>query len=65
LRHSFAVNTLKAIKERGHSPQHALPVLATYLGHVTYFNTSVYLKVADASTRNKLYDFSVWQKGKL
>jgi len=65
LRHSFAVNTLKAIKERGASPQHALPVLATYLGHATYFNTSVYLKVADASSRNKLYDFSVWQKGRL
>jgi hypothetical protein len=27
LRHSFAVNTLKAIKERGASPQYALPVL--------------------------------------
>jgi integrase len=65
LRHSFAVNTLKAIRERGASPQHALPVLATYLGHATYFNTSVYLKVADASSRNKLYDFSLWQKGRL
>jgi len=65
LRHSFAVNTLKAIKARGQSPQHALPVLAAYLGHATYFNTSVYLKVADASSRNQLYDFSVWQKGKL
>jgi integrase/recombinase XerD len=65
LRHSFAVNTLKAIKERGQSPQHALPVLATYLGHATYFNTSVYLKVADASSRNTLYDFSLWQKGRL
>jgi len=65
LRHSFAVNTLKAIKERGDSPQHALPVLATYLGHATYFNTSVYLKVADASSRKNLYDFSLWQKGKL
>jgi integrase/recombinase XerD len=65
LRHSFAVNTLKAIKERGASPQHALPVLAAYLGHATYFNTSVYLKVADASSRKKLYDFSLWQKGKL
>jgi site-specific recombinase XerD len=65
LRHSFAVNTLKAIKERGASPQHALPVLATYLGHATYFNTSVYLKVADASSRNKLYDFSLWRKGRL
>jgi integrase/recombinase XerD len=65
LRHSFAVNTLKAIKERGQSPQHALPVLAAYLGHATYFNTSVYLKVVDASSRKALYDFSVWQKGKL
>ncbi len=65
LRHSFAVNTLKAIKARGQSPQHALPVLAAYLGHATYFNTSVYLKVADASSRNRLYDFSLWQKGKL
>ena len=65
LRHSFAVNTLKAIKERGDSPQHALPVLAAYLGHATYFNTSVYLKVADASGRKSLYDFSLWQKGKL
>jgi site-specific recombinase XerD len=65
LRHSFAVNTLKAVKERGQSPQHALPVLAAYLGHATYFNTSVYLKVADASSRNNLYDFSLWQKGKL
>jgi len=65
LRHSFAVNTLKAIKERGDSPQHALPVLAAYLGHATYFNTSVYLKVADASSRKNLYDFSLWQKGKL
>jgi integrase/recombinase XerD len=65
LRHSFAVNILKAIKERGQSPQHALPVLATYMGHATYFNTSVYLKVADAQSRNTLYDFSLWQKGKL
>jgi len=65
LRHSFAVTTLKAIKARGQSPQHALPVLAAYLGHATYFNTSVYLKVADASSRNRLYDFSLWQKGKL
>jgi len=65
LRHSFAVNTLKAIKERGQSPQHALPVLAAHLGHATYFNTSVYLRVADASSRKALYDFSLWQKGKL
>jgi integrase/recombinase XerD len=65
LRHSFAVNALKAIKERGQSPQHALPVLATYLGHTTFFHTSIYLKVVDASSRNNLYDFSIWQQGRL
>jgi len=65
LRHSFAVNTLKAIKERGASPQYALPVLAAYMGHGHYSYTMVYLKVADASNRKHLYDFSVWQRGRM
>jgi integrase len=65
LRHSFAVNTLKAIKERGASLQYALPVLAAYMGHGHYSYTMVYLKVADASSRNRLYDFSVWQRGRM
>lgn len=65
LRHAFAVNTLKAVKERGQSPQHALPVLAAYMGHCHYSSTTVYLKVADATIRQSLYDFSVWQRGKL
>lgn len=64
LRHSFAVNTLIAIKERGHSPQNALPVLAAYLGHTKYQFTAVYLRVADAQSRQKLVDFSLWQKRK-
>jgi integrase/recombinase XerD len=65
LRHSFAVNTLKAIKERGASPQYALPVLAAYMGHGHYCYTMVYLEVADASSRKHLYDFSVWQRGRM
>jgi len=65
LRHSFAVNTFKAIKERGASSQYALPVLAAYMGHGHYSYTMVYLKVADASSRNQLYDFSVWQRGRM
>ena len=65
LRHSFAVNTLKAIKEQGQSPQYALPVLAAYMGHGHYSYTMVYLKVADASSRKHLYDFSVWQRGRM
>lgn len=62
LRHSFAINTLIKIKERGESPQNALPVLAVYMGHRIYKHTSVYLKVADALSRKKLYDFTLWQE---
>jgi len=64
LRHSFAVNTLIKIKERGGFPQHALPVLAAYMGHSEYKHTSVYLRVADAISRNRLVDFALWQKKK-
>jgi integrase len=64
LRHSFAVNTLKSVRERGRSAQNALPVLATYMGHTNYKFTSVYLKVADAISRKNLVDFSLWQKTK-
>lgn len=61
LRHSFAINTLKSIRERGHSAQNALPVLATYMGHKNYEFTSVYLRVTDALSRKELVDFSLWQ----
>jgi integrase/recombinase XerD len=57
LRHSFAVNTLKHIKERGDCPQHALPVLAVYIGHVSYQQTATYLKFIDAEQRQGLLDF--------
>ena len=64
LRHSFAVNTLLRIKDRGESAQNALPVLAVYMGHSHYKNTSVYLRVADALSRQRLVDFALWQKNK-
>jgi len=64
LRHSFAVNTLKQIKERGQSHQNALPVLAAYMGHSDYKHTSVYLRVVDATSRQNLVDFALWQKTK-
>ena len=64
LRHSFAVNTLLKIKERGGDPQHALPILAAYMGHSEYKYTSVYLKVTDAMSRKNLVDFSLWQERK-
>ena len=57
LRHSFAINTLNNIKARGESPQHALPVLATYMGHRKYQYTGAYLKVKDAKHRMGLLEF--------
>ncbi len=59
LRHSFAINTLSAVRQRGGCPQNALPVLSCYLGHVKYRYTAVYLKVLDAKHRNALVDFSI------
>jgi integrase/recombinase XerD len=59
LRHSFAINTLKAVRDRGGCPQNALPVLSGYLGHVKYRYTAVYLKVLDAEHRNALVDFAL------
>jgi site-specific recombinase XerD len=58
LRHSFAVNTLKAVRKRGQSPQNALPVLAVYMGHSEYKHTIKYLKVIDAEHRHSLFKAS-------
>ena len=62
LRHSFAVNTLKRVKKRGDCPQHALPVLAAYMGHRVYQYTAKYLKFIDAEQRQRLFDFAISQK---
>ena len=64
LRHSFAVNTLIAIKTRKESLRCALPVLATFLGHSEYKHTTIYLRVADALSRKNLLDFALWQRKK-
>lgn len=57
LRHSFAVNTLKRVSERGKSAQNALPVLAAYMGHSEYKHTIKYLKFIDAQQRLGLVNF--------
>jgi integrase/recombinase XerD len=62
LRHSFAVNTLNAVKHRGNCPQNALPVLAAYMGHREYRYTTQYLKVLDANQRQQLFYFARSQK---
>lgn len=58
LRHSFAVNTLKAAIARGQSAQNVLPTLAAYLGHVEYRHTMKYLKVVDAQSGVRLLNFA-------
>ena len=65
LRHSFAVNTLKDIKERGESTHHALPILATYMGHSEYKHTTIYLKFLDAEHRQGLTDFAISHQGEI
>jgi len=62
LRHSFAANTLKRIKAQGKSAQHALPVLAAYLGHSEYKHTAKYLKMLDANHRHNFVNFINTQK---
>lgn len=59
LRHSFAVNTLRRIRERGDSPQNALPVLAVYMGHKKYTYTIYYLKLIDADQHRNLVNFMI------
>lgn len=65
LRHSFAVNTLKRIKDKGKSPQQALPVLSVYMGHSKYRYTAVYLKLTDAKHRRHLVDFTISRQEEL
>jgi len=62
LRHTFAINTLCNIKERGDSPEDALHILSAYLGHKKYHYSSVYLKVANAKIRNNLLDYTLWKQ---
>ncbi len=62
LRHSFAVNTLINVKERGRSPQNALPILSVYMGHEAYEHTVRYLKVMTALQRYRLLRFAMTRK---
>jgi len=57
LRHSFAVNILNHIKDRGKSIWEALPILAIYMGHRRICSTARYLTVLSAGHRQDLSDF--------
>jgi hypothetical protein len=60
LRH-YAINTLTQIKACGQNPQHALPVLAGYMGHRKYQYTGAYLEVNHAADRSGLIEFAKCQ----
>ena len=65
LRHSFAVNTLKRIQEKGKSATDSLPVLSAYMGHSEYKYTAAYLKVLDALQRTGLVEFTKTHQEKI
>jgi len=58
LRHAFAINTLKRIRQAARDPQHALPVLAAYMGHRKYQYTAAYLKVTEPNDVQGLVEFA-------
>jgi integrase len=51
MRHSFAVHRLYKWYQDGHNVQNKLPLLSTYLGHVSVVNTQVYLRITTALLR--------------
>ncbi len=51
LRHTFAVHRLYKWYQEGHDIQNRLPLLSTYMGHVSVENTQVYLTVTQALLR--------------
>jgi site-specific recombinase XerD len=57
LRHSFAVNILNHIRDRGESIWEALPILSIYMGHRRICSTTRYLTVLSAEHRQDLLDF--------
>lgn len=59
LRHSFAVNTLKSIKERNKSVWDSLPILSVYMGHRNVTSTMRYLTVLDAQHRQNIFNFII------
>jgi site-specific recombinase XerD len=50
-RHSFAVHRLYKWYQEGHNPLNKLPILSTYMGHVSIQNTHVYLATTQALLR--------------
>ena len=50
LRHSFAINTLNSVKNRGGSANNALPVLAAYMGHSEYLSL---IHISEPTRRNQ------------
>jgi len=51
LRHTFAVHRLYKWYQEGHHPLNKLPLLATYMGHLNFHSTQVYLAITNTLLR--------------
>lgn len=61
LRHSFAVNRLARWYREGADVQAKLPLLSTYLGHSSIFNTQIYLTATSELLREGAGRFYAWR----
>jgi integrase len=51
LRHTFAVHRLYKWYQEGHHPLNKLPLLTTYMGHLTTYSTQIYLSITNTLLR--------------
>lgn len=54
LRHTFAVNSLKQMQDKGFDLYISLPILSIYLGHKSITETEYYLRLIKKETENIL-----------
>jgi len=62
LRHTFAINALKQMEDKGFDLYTSLPILSVYLGHKTITETEYYLRLVEKEENNvtkKVYDKSL------
>jgi len=62
LRHTFAINALKQMEDKGFDLYTSLPILSVYLGHKTITETEYYLRLVEKEENNvtkKVYDYMI------
>jgi len=62
LRHTFAINALKQMEDKGFDLYTSLPILSVYLGHKTITETEYYLRLVEKEENNvtkKVHDYMI------